>query len=149
MRRSGSHLQRLRWSLILGLAIIVIAAGKAGAQYPGYGWGGGYPGAGYGYPGFSYGYPGFGYGYPGFGFGNPGFGYGYPAFGYGWGAGAAYPGPVYVAGYPSPYLGGYWDPLFGVGLSPLGVQSYLYETRALGRVPRSSAGSYGAASRRY
>ena len=151
MQRSGSHPQRLRWSLILGLTILLISAGKAGAQYPGYGWGGGYPGVGYGYPGVGFGSPGMGYGFPGVGYGFPGFGYGYPAFGYGVAAaGPAYPGPVYVAGFPSPFTyWGSWDPLFGVGLTPLGVQSYLYETRVLGRVPRAPAGSYSAADRRY
>ena len=150
MQRSGSHPHRLRWSLILASTILLISAGKAGAQYPGYGWGGGYPGVGYGYPGVGFGSPGMGYGYPGVGYGFPGFGYGYPAFGYGVAAGPAYPAPVYVAGFPSPFTyWGSWDPLFGVGLTPLGVQSYLYETRVLGRVPRASAGSYSAADRRY
>ena len=165
MQRSGSHPHRLRWSLILASTILLISAGKAGAQYPGYGWGGGYPGVAYGYPGVGFGSPGMGYGFPGVGFGSPGmgygfpgvgygfpgFGYGYPAFGYGVAAaGPAYPGPVYVAGYPGPFtFWGYESPLFGVGLSPLGVQSYLYETRVLGRVPRASAGSYSAADRRY
>ena len=153
MRQSGSHLKRLCWSLTLGLIIMLMSTGKAGAQYLGYGWGGAYPGMGFGYPGVGFGYPGMGYGYagagyayPGWGYGYPGIGYGYPAFGYG----LAYPGPVYVAGYPSPYnWGGYWNPLFGVGLTPLGVQSFSYETRVLGRVPRSSASYYGAVSRRY
>jgi hypothetical protein len=145
MRRSRNHPERLRWSLILGVTMMLIAAGTAGAQYPGYGWGGGYPGAGYGYPGVGYGYPGVGYGYPGMGYGYPGFGWGYPAFGYG----LAYPAPVYAAAYPGPYPynWGYGNPFFGVGLSPLGVQSYLYETRVLGRVPRRSAGSSGSAGR--
>jgi hypothetical protein len=131
------------------LTILLMTAGKACAQLPGYGWGGGYPGVGFGYPGVGYGYTGVGYSYPAFGYGYPAFGYGYPAFGYGLGSGLAYPGPVWSVGYPFPYNPAYGNPLFGVGLSPLGVQSYLFETRLLGRVPRASASYYGAAARRY
>ncbi|HZW30226.1 MAG TPA: hypothetical protein VFF52_05920 [Isosphaeraceae bacterium] len=149
MQRSGRHLARLCWSLTLGLTILLLSTEKAGAQYPIYGFGYGYPGMGYGYPGMGYGFAGMGYGFAGMGYGYPGMGYGYPGYGYGPGAGLAYPGAVYGFGYPGPYAWGYGNPLFGVGLSPLGVQSYLYETRVLGRVPRSSASSYSAASRRY
>ncbi len=93
--------------------------------YPGWGYGGfyGYPGIGYG--GFGYGYPmaavPYGYGY----------GYGYPAYAYG-----GYPGFQYYGfGYGNPgfYTPGLANPLFGVGMTPLGVQSYLYETQILGR----------------
>jgi hypothetical protein len=145
MQRSGRHAQRLGWSLILGVTILLMSTARAGAQYPGYG----YPGMGYGYPGMGYGYPGMGYGYSAWGYGYPGFGLGYPAFGYGFGAGLAYPGAVYPAMFPGFYPAGYGNPLFGVGLSPLGVQSYQFETRFLGRTPSASAGYYGAASRRY
>jgi hypothetical protein len=83
------------------------------------------------------------------GYGYPGMGYGYIGVGFGLGADVVYPGPIYGMAYPFAYNSAYWNPLFGVGLSPLGVQSYLFETRLLGRVPRASASYYGAAARRY
>jgi hypothetical protein len=77
--------------------------------YPGmgYGWGMGYPGMGYGW----------GMGYPGIG--NP-YAFGVPGYGYGYGNIYAYSSPLY-------------NPLFGVGLTPLGAQSYIAETRLFGR----------------
>jgi hypothetical protein len=137
MRRFG----RLGWSPFLAVAIVLVAAQWANAQfpayggmgmgfgYPGWGYGGfyGYPFMGYGYGGIGYGYPmygfGYGYSYPRYGFGYPGFGYGYPGFQY------------YGFGYGNPgfYTPGLANPLFGVGMSPLGAQSYLYETQVLGR----------------
>ena len=68
--------------------------------------GGGLCMAGYGYPAW------YGYGYPGFRY--YGFGYGNPGF----------------------YTPGLMNPLFGVGMTPLGAQSYMYETQVLGRRSR-------------
>lgn len=154
-------------SAILALFLILTPAEDAGAQFMGYGYGYGYPGWGYGgwggvYPGWGYG--GFGYGYPVAGFAGgaaytyPGLAFpvvtGYPAYGmggyggWGWGyPGYGYGGMGYWAyGYMSGGIGmsgvGFWNPMFGVGLTPLGTQSYLYETQMLGRVPRVSTG-YG------
>ena len=96
--------------------------------YPGWGYGGyyAYPGMGYGYGMMGYGYPmmgGAGYGgygyYPGFAYGGPGFRY----YGFGYGN-------------PGFYTPGLMNPLFGVGMTPLGAQSYLYETQVLGRRSR-------------
>ena len=83
------------------------AMGYGGMGYGGMGYGGmGYGGMGYG--GMGYGGMGYGgMGYYGFGYGNPGF-----------------------------YTPGLMNPLFGVGMTPLGAQSYLYETRVLGRRSR-------------
>jgi hypothetical protein len=105
------------------MALGIASAAPAHAQYFGYG-GYGYPGFGFGgYPGFGYGGYGLGYGgygYPGYDFGYNGFGFGAPV------AGLPY---TYYAGYNSPYL----NPLFGVGLTPLGAQSALAEIYLLGR----------------
>ena len=140
MRELIKHLGRLRWTLMLALAILLVSSRTAKAQFPAYGaygypaWGYGgmaygYPAWGYGgfygYPAMGYGYGGMGYGYGGMGFGYPMYGYGYPMYGYG------YPRyPYYGFGYGNP---GLMNPLFGVGMTPLGVQSYMYETRVLGR----------------
>jgi hypothetical protein len=125
--------------------------------YGGYGMGGyggyGYPGFGYGgYAMGGYGYPGFGYGYPGVGYGGFGYGYGYPAVGYGFGGGLGYP-----VGLPSPAYGYYggpygygisgpgaFNPLFGMGLTPLGVQSAQAERYLLGRGLTGSSRGYSA-----
>lgn len=146
---------------IVGPALVLVAAAaliwspsRARAQFPGYGYGGygvggyggfggyggyggyGYPMGGYGYGGFGYGYPGYaGYGFGGFGYGygNPGFGYGYPTVGYPVGLPApmyGYYGGGYGFGYGGP---GAFNPLFGVGMTPLGLQSYLAERYVLGR----------------
>ncbi|HEY2159076.1 MAG TPA: hypothetical protein VGH33_25840 [Isosphaeraceae bacterium] len=122
-----------------------------GFGYPAYGVGYGYGGLGYGYGGFGYGGLGYGYGYPGvgygYGFGYPayGAGYGYGGLGYGFGGlgpgglgfGYGSPGVGYGYGnlaYGNPYLlSGLFNPLFGVGMTPLGLQSYLYERNVLGR----------------
>jgi hypothetical protein len=53
-----------------------------------------------------------------------GFGYGYPGVGYGAG---------YGYGYPGFYGGGYMPPMYGIGLTPLGTQSYMMETQLFGR----------------
>ena len=66
-----------------------------------------------GYPAMGYG---MGFGYPGFGFVSP-YTFGYP--------GVAYAGPLIA----SPYA----NSLFGVGLSPLGVNSYFTEANLMGR----------------
>jgi hypothetical protein len=171
MRRLWNRPERIFWSLVLALAVVLMPSGTAHAQYFGYdagyggypGWGYGYPGVGFGFPGLGYGYsgagyamPGWGFGYPGFGFGGFGFGYGgfgYPFFGYGLGPGLTYPGPVYGFGYPGVgYAGSYassvWNPMVGAGVTPLAAQSYMLETQVFGRIPRTSAAYYGAASRR-
>ncbi len=141
MRRLTKCLGSLGRTLILALAIVLFSSVTASAQFPAYGGGGiavGYPGWGYGgfcgYPAVGYGYGGL-YGYPamgygGIGFAGAGYGYGYGGFGYG------YPGFQYYGfGYGNPgfYTPGLLNPLFGVGMTPLGAQSYLYETQVLGR----------------
>lgn len=134
------------WTLPLALAMFFLAvpATTLRAQIFGYGgYGYGYPGFGYGYPGFGYGYPGFGYGY---GFGYPGFGYGGYGFGYG-GPGVTIAGPYAPYGYPYGYGGygpGALNPLFGLGLTPLGVNSALTERYLLGRGTAGYSSSYGA-----
>lgn len=108
-----------------------------GYGYPAYGFGYGYPAYGFGY-GAPYGYSaGSGYGFTGYGMAGPSFiyntagigPYGYGAFGYGFG--------------PSPFS----NPLFGLGLSPLGVQSAVGERYYLGR--RGNAGPATTYSRGY
>jgi hypothetical protein len=154
MQRHFIRPGRLGWTLAMALAIVLMPTGKANAQYMGFGgWGGGYPGWGYGGWGWGgYGYPSvaYNYGYPGYGFGTipvagnfvmgaPGYG-GYGGFGgYGYGFdGFGYaPGGIGMSGV------GYWNPMFGVGLTPLGTQSYMMETRLLGRVPRAPVRYYG------
>jgi len=141
----------LGWTLILALAILLVSSATASAQFPAYGGGGmavGYPFFGYGYgsPGMGYGYGGPGYGYPiggygigpygmgGSGYGGMGYGMGYGGFGYG------YPGYSYGYGYGSPNIyartSPLYNPLFGVGLTPLGAQSYMLETQLFGRRSR-------------
>ncbi len=88
----------------LVLVALAVTPQAARAQFPGFGWGG------YGYPGMGYGWG--GYGYPGMGYA-----YGYP--------GVNYAGPLIA----SPYA----NSLFGVGLSPLGVNSYFSEANLMGR----------------
>jgi hypothetical protein len=161
MQRRFKRLGRLWWALILAFALVQVPIEKAHAQYMGMGYG--YPGWGYGgwgyggwgYPGWGwggYGYPSiaYNYGYPGYGFGNipvsgnfvmgaPGYGYG--GFGYGYGGFGYAPGGIGMSGV------GYWNPMFGVGLTPLGTSSYMMETQVLGRVPRSSIRYGGTAYR--
>jgi hypothetical protein len=157
-------------AFVLIVAALVLAPEAARAQFPGYGWGYGFPGYGYaGYPGpYGFGMPGFGYGM-GYGYGMPGFGYGMgygygmPGYGYGMGYGFGMPGyglgvgygngvpglEIYygspgfgVVGSGSPIVNSpYLNPLFGVGMTPLGLQSYLTESNMLGR------GQIGAAVR--
>jgi len=69
-------------ALVLIGALLVFAPGAARAQFPGYGWGYGYPAYGYGM-GYGYGMPVYGYGM-GYGYGMPGYGSGY---GRGYGSG--------------------------------------------------------------
>jgi hypothetical protein len=137
-------------TLTVGLALLALTATESRAQfYPGMG-----GGFGYGYPGmgggFGYGYPGmgggFGYGYPsmggGFGYGSPGMGggLGYAAPGYG---GFAYGyGPSIIYGYGNTGPGVY-NPMFGLGLSPLGVNSALTERYVLGRGLQTYSRGYG------
>jgi hypothetical protein len=143
MRHVMPRFGRSGWAVILALAILLVSARTASAQFPAYGGGGmafGYPGWGYG--GF-YGYPaiGYGYGYGGIGYGSGAVGYGYPGPAYGfpaWGGnfygGYGYPA-YYGFGYGNPgfYTPGLLNPLFGVGMTPLGAQSYMLETRVFGR----------------
>ena len=147
MRHLRHRLGRSGWTLILALAIVLVSSQTASAQFPAYGGGGfavGYPffGYGYGFPGMGYGYGhpiggygigpygmggygyGMGYGGMGYGMGYGGFGYGYPGYGYGYGYG--YPN-IYARTSPL------YNPLFGVGLTPLGAQSYILETQLFGR----------------
>ena len=139
MRSLVSRVKSLRYAPFLALAILGTASAPAQAQFPAYGGGGfgvAYPGWGYdgfyGYPGMGYGYGMMGYGYPAMGGGFYG-GYGYPGFAYG-GPGFEYYGFGY--GNPGFYTPGLMNPLFGVGMTPLGVESYLYETQVLGRRSR-------------
>jgi hypothetical protein len=153
MQRLRKRLEGTARVLALAAVIVVVSAGSSRAQYLGYGsgWGGyGYPGfglGGYGLGGYGLGgYGGFGYpavGFANYGFGYPGFGYGYPGFGFGYG----YPGfgfGGFSYGYGSAYSGltpyslyldtpGSYNPLFGLGMTPLGVQSAIAERYVLGR----------------
>ena len=146
---------------VLALAVLAFAFtprtcqaqffGYGGYGFPGYGMYGGYA---YGYPGMGFGYGGmgYGYGYPmvgGMGYGYPmmgGLGYGYPmmggyGYGYGYPYGAGYPGFAYTGALLSnPYS----NPLFGVGLTPLGVNSYFTEMNMLGRGQARAAARAGA-----
>jgi hypothetical protein len=151
MHKLTRCLGRLRYMPILALAILLVPARPARAQFPAYGGGGmgfaypawgyggfsgypamGYDGMGYGYGGMGYGYGGMGYGYPGMGGGFYG-GYGFPAYAYA-GSGFQYYGFGY--GNPGFYTPGLMNPLFGIGMTPLGAQSYMYETQVLGRRSR-------------
>jgi hypothetical protein len=95
---------------------------------------------------YNFGYPYYGLGrFPVYGnsiMAGPGFGYGgYGGYGFGYGGLGYMPGGIGVSGV------GFFNPMFGVGLTPLGTQSYMIETRLLGRVPRVSPGYYGTAYR--
>jgi hypothetical protein len=151
MQRLCVRPRRQWWILILALAFVSMPADKARAQYMGYG-GWGYPGwgyggwGGYGYPGayYNYGYPFYGMGnfpvYGNFNMGYAGFGYGgfggYGGYGLGYGGFGYAPGGIGISGV------GYYNPMFGVGLTPLGTQSFFVETQLLGRVPRASGRYY-------
>jgi hypothetical protein len=146
--KSWLRLHAARWSRIAVVAVILVALPAmparaqffgAGYGYPAYGYGYGWPGYGgtygYGYPGLAYGY-GFGYG------GYPAFGGGYYAGGVGTSIVAPYaPFGIYYGG-PGP---GVYNPLFGVGLSPLGVDSALTERYMLGRRLTQYQRGYGTA----
>jgi hypothetical protein len=140
MSGARATIRRPLAALALTIVVLAMAAGTSRAQYFGYGFPAGYGMYGgyygYGYPGYAFGYgnpafAGYGYGYPGFGygFGYPAFAYSYPAYGAGLGyaypTGLAYGGDLFVAPY--------WNPLFGVGTSPLGLQSFLSESNLFGR----------------
>ena len=133
----------------LALVFLVVPTTLVHAQFfGGYGYGYGVPayGYGYGYPGYGLG----GFGYPGLAYG-PGFGY--PGYGYGYGYGASfyYGGPGISVGGPGPYgfvpVGGpgpgIYNPYFGVGLTPLGVESALTERYLLGRGTTGYSSGYG------
>jgi hypothetical protein len=141
----------LGWSALL-LTLLVVSATPARAQVIVSG-GFGPPWYGYGDPGYSY--PGFGYSYgvPVYGYGVPGYGYGVPVYGYPY-SGLNYPGYGYPGYYPFGPSGAL-NPLFGLGLTPLGVQSALAERYLLGRgstgyrsspvyVPSYSPPAYGS-----
>jgi hypothetical protein len=137
----------LRSSRILPLVLILLAVPTATvhAQFFGYGYGYGVPayGYGYGYPGF--GYPGYGYGYPGFaaGYGYPPYGSGFGYYGPGVGVGSFY-GPGFgFGGYGYGYGFGSFNPYFGVGLTPLGVDSALTERYIRGGGTSGYSSSYG------
>jgi hypothetical protein len=146
------HKQSLNATRIVAFALLVLIVPASRSQAQGYGYGAyGYPGYGYGYggPGFGYGYgAGYGYGYPVGGY----YGYG-GAFGFGLGVGYSYP-PVsynyFGNGYPgvqAPLVSGVGDlnPLFGLGLTPLGVQSALAERNLINASrPRNPGISVGA-----
>lgn len=139
-RRLHQHLWNATRASALALLFLTVPATRSEAQFFGYG--------GYGYPGYGFGYGGFGapgavYGYgfvPGAvgGFGGP-FGYGV-APGYGF----AVPGANFGSlgnPYGAPLGTGPGDvnPLLGLGLTPLGVQSALTETNWIrGAMPRAN-----------
>ena len=116
---------------IAAVLVLALPSSRAQAQYFGYGYPGYGFGSGFGFPG-----AGFGYGDPGYGFGYPALGgYGYPGFGFGYGGlapGIALPGtliPIYGYGGVGP---GAYNPMFGLGLTPLGTNSALMERYMLG-----------------
>lgn len=146
-----SQIQRPRriasWLIAVAALAFIFAPRKCEAQFFGYG-GYGFPGygfyGGYGmYGGYGLGFPGMGFGY---GLGFPGMGYGagiVPGYGYGYGYpfGLGYPGFAYTGSLLSnPYT----NPLFGVGLTPLGVNSYFTEMNMLGRGQARAGARQGA-----
>ncbi len=110
--------------------MLIAMPNLARAQGFGYGYGYGYPYyGGFGYGGYGYMPYGYGsYGYPYGGFGYPYGGFTYPAFGYGYLSPGIY-SPYGAMVYPNINT----NPLYGVGLTPLGVQSALIERYVLGR----------------
>jgi hypothetical protein len=147
-------LRRYLGSSALLLALLVVSATPARAQVI---VSGGFGPPWYGYDAFGYGYPGFGYsyGFPVYSYGVPvyGYGYGVPVYGYTY-SGLNYPGYGYPGYYPFGPSGAL-NPLFGLGLTPLGVQSALAERYLLGRgstgyrsspvyVPSYSPPAYGS-----
>ncbi len=142
MQRQLKRLERLWWTLTLSLVILLVPSRKSEAQMVGFGAAVGYPGLGAnnGYPMVNYPFTSFGYAYPGMGYGGMGYGgMGYGGMGYGgMGYGFGYPGFGYGGGYAGYYGTGWRNPMFGVGLTPLGTQSYMTETRLFNRVPRVS-----------
>jgi hypothetical protein len=151
---STKLLMRLGRHMIVSAAImtgLLALAPAAKAQFPMYGgmYGGGFPG-GYGMPMFGGGYFG-GMGYPmmaggfGYGYGYPGWGGGFGGYGYGGFGGYGYGPGAFYGGYPGYGMPGLSNPLFGVGMTPLGAQSFMYETQVLGRVPRRTVKYYGYA----
>jgi hypothetical protein len=135
---------RMSRTLTLAFVIATVPAYRVNAQYFGYGYG--FPGYGYG-AGMPFSGYGYGYGLPGYGFGayGPpsmayGYGLGYPGYGYGGagyygGPGVGVGGPgLYGVGAPFGATGpGSFNPYFGLGLTPLGVESALTERYLLGR----------------
>jgi hypothetical protein len=138
---------------VLTVALLACSPREARAQFYGYGGFGfpayGYGGLGFGYGGLGFGYGGLGFGYGGYGYGGypASYGYGYPGGGYG-GYNYGYPGlgvTSFGVGYGgfSPYLVpslNNWNPYFGLGLSPLGVQSAVTETAIMRGAASSSRG---------
>jgi len=130
-------------SVLVSVATLALASGEASAQYPGYGlgyesqdiyFGGPVSSYGNGLTGFDYGMSGFAY--PGMGsgfdYGMSGFGYGvsdfaYPGLSYGYGVGPAFGYDGTATALP------YGNPLFGVGATSLGGESFLTEPNRVGR----------------
>lgn len=158
------------WFLALTLLLMPPQTARAQFGYGGYGWG--YPGwGGYGWGWGGYGYPSvaYNYGYPFYGLGNipitgnvmmgaPGYGYGGWAgmggYGYGgYGYGGFSPYGLHGFGYAPGGIGlsgvGYVNPMFGAGLTPLGNDSFMLESRMLGRVPRAPVRYYETGYRRW
>ncbi len=148
-------LKPIGWSLSVAMVLLLMPARESRAQMLGYGVGVGVPsGGGFynGYPSVSYPFTSFGTPYPGMVYGGGGLGYGglgYGGYGFnglGYGGypygGMGYYGAGYGPGYAGFYGTGFRNPMFGVGLTPLGSQSYMAETRLFGRVPRVN-GRYG------
>jgi hypothetical protein len=170
MDRHKKALARLWWSLTLALVILLMPSRRADAQMVGFaaaagpssiGYANGYPMVNYPFTSFGSPYGGMGYGmgyggmgYPGMGYGGMGYGMGYPGMGYGgmgYGgvgySGMGYGGMGYGAGYAGFYGTGWNNPMFGVGLTPLGTQSYMTETRLFNRTPRVTRYYYPSAYR--
>ncbi|MGP0064152.1 MAG: hypothetical protein ACLQGP_11210 [Isosphaeraceae bacterium] len=140
MQRQMKRLERLWWSLTLALVVLLMPPRETNAQMVGFGAAVGYPGTGFynGFPMVNYPFTSFGNAYPGMGYGMGYGGMGYGGMGYGgmgYG-GMGYGGMGYGAGYAGFYGTGWRNPMFGVGLTPLGTQSYMMETRLFNRVPR-------------
>jgi hypothetical protein len=112
--------------------------GGLGAGFPAWGYGGLGYGFGSGFPGFGngFGFPGYGYGFPAYGFG-----FGFPAYGYGYGFGLL-GNPVGYGAFGYPVIPpGNFNPYFGVGTTPLAVQSALMERYTFGRGSLVSRGA--------
>jgi hypothetical protein len=140
MNRLLGRIARSARTLTLALPLLFLCGPTTRAQAQFFG--------GYGFPGYGYG---MGMGFPGYGYGmgyGLGYGFGYPPYSEGYlfnGAGVtmAVPGPFGVyPGYGS-YGYGASNPLFGLGLTPLGVNSAIAERYILGRGLSGYSSGYG------